>query len=188
MKLKLLFCQSIQKIVESHKEGLNITCIQELIDTEALPLFLIERMDNALRIVAHKILTHKAILIADHEEIIKEMEKKVDTSGIKSFLAAIEKTGLKCTEIISLIESTDLTTKSEEAQSSILPESELQSTHYVTKHITLDSQTELQKFQPVCVLEQLQLHSGDVIKTEVIQQTSLYKSNFNHQIQWDSKF
>ena len=172
MKLKLLFCQSIQKIVDSHKEGFNITCIQDLIDAEALPLFLIERMDHALRTVAHKILTHNAISIADHEEILKEMEEKVDTSGIKSFLAAIEKTGLNCTEVISLIESQDLITKSEETQSSILPESQLKSTHYVSKDIPLDSQTQLQKFQPECVLEQLQLHSGDVNKTEVIQQTS----------------
>ena len=125
-------------------------------------------MDHALRTVAHKILTHKAISITDHEEILKEIEEKVDTSGIKSFLAAIEKTGLKCTEIISLIESTDLITKSEEAESSILPSnSELQSTHFVSKHITLDSQTELQKLQPECVNERMQLHSGDVIKTEV---------------------
>ena len=179
MKLKLLFCKSIQKIVDSHQEGLNITCIQDLIDAEALPLFLIERMDHALRTVAHKILTHNAISIAEHEEVLKELEETVDTNGIKSFLAAIEKTGLKCTEIISLIESKDLIPRSDITQSeSISPGSELLSAHYVSKDIPLDSQAEYQNFQPECVIERLQLHSGDVIKTEVIQKHTKISNTF----------
>ena len=76
MKLKLLFCQCVKKLVETHNEGMNITSMEKLINTEELPSFLLERMDQALRTVAHKLLTHKSITMTGHEEAIEEMEGK----------------------------------------------------------------------------------------------------------------
>ena len=81
---------------------------------------------------------------------------------------AIENTGLKISEIISLIESKDLIINKAASEPAIALESEPLSTHFVAKNLPLDSCDELQKFQPECCLERTQLHSGDMIKTEVI--------------------
>ena len=167
MKLKILFCQCVQKIIDSSKEGNIITSTESLVNTEGLPTFLIERMDNALKTVAYKILTHNAITITDHEEILKAMEGKDDVSGLKAFLSAMEMTGLECSEIISLVESKDILTKKEEFDSVDIQEPEPQSAHDVIRTMSLDALMDLEISRPRCILERLQLHPGDVIKTEV---------------------
>ena len=169
MKLKLLFCECVQKIIDLCKEGNLITSTESFIDTEALPSFLIERMDNALKTVAYKILTHNATTITDHEEILKAMEGKEDTeSGLKAFLSAIEMSGLECSEIISLVESKDILDKKEEFHSMEVASSEPQSAHEIIRTMSLDTLMELSISRPRCILETLQLQPGDVVKTEVL--------------------
>ena len=178
MKLKLLFCQCVKKIVDSYKEGIHITSMESLIDAKSFPSFLIEKMDSALKTVAHKILTHSAITKIHHEELIKDMETKSATSGLKLFVTAIENTGLECTEIISFIESQDIINKKEEFQLANVPVSEPQSTHHVTKGISLDTLKDLEIFKPDSVLEKSQLQPGDVNKTEVIPSHSYHNNKY----------
>ena len=167
MKLKLLFCKCVQKIVDSCKEGLDITSIEHLIDTQALPAFLLERMDTALKTISHKILTHYAIRISDQDEVVNNMEAKLEMGGLRTFLTAIEQSGLECTEIISLVESKDIITMEDEFSSAIIPESPPQSAHDVSKSMLLDTLVDLQNTNAESVFEHLQLQHGDVNKTEV---------------------
>ena len=175
MKLKLIFCRCVKKLVENHNEGMNITSIAKLINTEELPSFLLERMDQALRTVAHKLLTHKSITMTGHEEAIEEMEGKADTTGLKSLLMAVEKTGLNCTEVISFIELSDILIKTDENDLATVALSDSQSVHRVSTNMSFDALTELDKFQPKRLLEKIQLQPGDVIKTEV-------KSTYIHDV------
>lgn len=167
MKLKLLFCQCVKRLVESHNEGMNITSVEKLINTEELPSFLLERMDQALRSVAHKILTHNSITMTGHEEAIEEMEGKADIPGLKSLLMAVEKTGLNCMEVISFIELSDILIKTKETDLATVAQSDSQSAHHISIDMSFDALTEIDKFQPKRLLERLQLQPGDVIETEV---------------------
>ena len=58
MRLKLLFCQCVKKLVESYNEGMTIDSIESLVLNEDLPAFLVERMDKALKTVAEKVKRH----------------------------------------------------------------------------------------------------------------------------------
>ena len=167
MKLKLLFCQCVKKLVESYNEGMTIDSIESLVLNEDLPAFLVERMDKALKTVADKVLTHKSVTITGHEEAIKEMELKADTTGFTSLLKAIEKTGLKCLEVVSLIELMDILIESDKTDSATVTELEANEVKNVSKNVSFDSLKDLNNFQPTSLHEKTQLQPGDVIETEV---------------------
>ena len=168
MQLKLLFCKCVKKLVESFHEGMNINSIESLILSEDLPVFLVERMDKALKTIANKILTHNSVTMTGHEEAINEMEAKADITGFRSLLRAIEKTGLNCLEVVSLIELEDILVESAKSDLATVVESESNTAQNVSKVISFDALTDLKKFQPTSHLEKTQLQSGDVMKTEVI--------------------
>ena len=167
MKLKLLFCKCVKKLVESYNEGMTIDSIESLVLNEDLPAFLVERMDKALKTVADKVLTHKSITITGHEEAIKDIELKADTTGFTSLFKAIEKTGLKCLEVVSLIELKDILIESEKTDSVTFKELEAHEVQNVSNVVPFDALKELNKFQPISLHEKTQLQPGDVMKTEV---------------------
>lgn len=167
MKLKLLFCQCVKKLVESYNEGMNITQIENLVSSEDLPEFLVERMDRALKIIANKVMTHGSITLTDHEEAIEDLQGKADTTGVNSLLLAIEKSGLNCLEVISLIELKDILIEPEKTDSATVTQSDSLSVPIVTRKMTFDAFIELNKFQPTSLAEKAQLQSGDVIESEV---------------------
>ena len=168
MKLKMLFCQCVRNIVDLFKEGKTITEIEAIMNTEALSPFMHGISDNALKIVAYKVLLHNDVILTNYDELLKTMEPHEALTGLKAFLCAIEMTGVECNEIIPLVELNDILVGKENLELLNISEPEVQVAHAVIKSLSLDALMELTISKPNCMHERPQLQTADVYETQVI--------------------
>ena len=167
MRLKVLFCQCVRNIVDLAKEGKTITEIEAIMNTEALSPFMHDISDNALKIIAYKVLFHNEVILTNFDELLKTMEPHQAFTGLKAFLCAIEMTGIECNEIIPLVELSDILVGKENLELLNISEPEVQVAHTVIKSLSLDALMELTISKPSCMHERPQLQAADVNETQV---------------------
>ena len=154
--------------MESFKEGKTVTEIEGVMNTEALSPFMHGISDNALKIVAYKVLLHNDVIITNYDELLRTMEPHEVLTGLKAFLCAIEMTGVECNEIIALVELGDILVDKENLELLNISEPEVQVAHRVIKSLSLDSLMELTILKPNCMHERPQLQTADVNEAQVI--------------------
>ena len=167
MRLKVLFCQCVRNIVDLAKEGKTLTEIEAMMNTETLSPFMHGISDNALKIIAYKVLFHNDVILTNYDELLKRMEPHQALTGLKALLCAIELTGVECNEIIPLVELSDILVGKENLELLNISEPEVQVAHAVIKSLSLDALMDLAISKPNCMHERLQLQTADVNETQV---------------------